>query len=172
MLARAIRRLAPRILLAALALGLPGAEAFAADEGARLEREAVPDSLRGWVRELPPRERRAALRRLRRMDPERREAFVQRFESMSDDERARLRERLGSAAEARGERPERFERNRRAWSEMDDAERERMRERLRRFQALAPDEQEALVERRFTERSPEERARILERMRRAVPREP
>lgn len=170
--ARPTRRLLLRLLLAALALAAPEARAEAGVGEVRAEREAASGSLRGWIRELPAPERRAAVRRLRRMDPERREAFVRRFESMSGEERARLRERLGRAAEAAPGRWERFERNRRAWSAMDVSQRERMRDRLRRFQALPPAEQEALVERRFQDRSDEERARILERLRGAAPQQP
>jgi hypothetical protein len=58
---------------------------------------------------------------------------------------------------------------------MEPGERRRMRERLERFRTLAPDEQEALIERRFSGKSPEERARILEALRdasRALPERP
>jgi hypothetical protein len=42
-----------------------------------------------------------------------------------------------------------------------------MRERLERFRTLSPEDQEALIERRFQARSPAERARILESLREA-----
>jgi hypothetical protein len=53
------------------------------------------------------------------------------------------------------------------WRGMKPAERSRMRHRLERFGTLDEAAQQALIEERFSERSPEERARILESMREA-----
>jgi hypothetical protein len=67
------------------------------------------------------------------------------------------------------ERRERIERNRPAWEDMESDERGEMRRRLERFRTLEPGQQEALVEQRFGDRSSEERARILERLRSGEP---
>jgi hypothetical protein len=53
------------------------------------------------------------------------------------------------------------------WRALPPAERGRMRQRLERFGALGAAEQEQLVERRFAQRTPEERARILGELRSA-----
>lgn len=58
---------------------------------------------------------------------------------------------------------------RRFLEELSPVERAVLRERLRRFRALAPEDQEALVERRFPGRTPEERRLILERFRGGAP---
>ena len=63
------------------------------------------------------------------------------------------------------EQRERIERNRPAWEDMDPADRERMRRRLELFRSLQPAQQEALVGERFPDRTPEQRARILDRLR-------
>ena len=55
----------------------------------------------------------------------------------------------------------------RRWRDMGPADRRRMRQRLERFRMLAPEDQQALIDKRFAERSPEERARILESLREA-----
>jgi len=55
----------------------------------------------------------------------------------------------------------------RRWRDMGPLERRRMRLRLERFRMLAPEDQQALIDKRFAERSPEERARILESLREA-----
>lgn len=53
------------------------------------------------------------------------------------------------------------------WRGMKPRERRRMRHRLERFGTLAEDEQEALIEERFSKRPAEERSRILESLREA-----
>jgi hypothetical protein len=53
------------------------------------------------------------------------------------------------------------------WRGMKPAERRRMRRRLESFRTLDEAEQQALIEERFSERSPEERDRILESLREA-----
>jgi hypothetical protein len=63
----------------------------------------------------------------------------------------------------------------RRWREMGPDDRRRMRRRLERFGTLSPEAQQALVDRRFGARPPEERARILEALRnasRALPERP
>ncbi len=55
----------------------------------------------------------------------------------------------------------------RRWRGMGPLERRRMRQRLERFRTLAPEDQQALIDKRFAERPPEERARILESLREA-----
>jgi len=155
----------------------------------------VPDSLRQWIEGLPPDQRRVAVRRLRSMPPAGRQRFFRRWEAASPAEReqftARMqnraqrmleRQRGGSTAEPRGEPRRdapgdgrvdpRFEGNRQAWESMRPGQRERMRRRLERFGGLSAPEQEAMVERHFADRTPAERARILERLRSSAGRLP
>jgi hypothetical protein len=51
---------------------------------------------------------------------------------------------------------------------MEPDERRRMRERLERFRQLAPEDQQALIDKKFAAKPPEERARILESLRDAA----
>jgi hypothetical protein len=211
----------------------PGSTPLA--EGSRAPE--APESLRRFVLDLPPEERRPAIRRLRRMDPERRANFFERWEGGSEAERLELWESLQTELAERGageprpvlpselreefrgmsagereqarevlralplerrarlrrairrwdeltpeqrekvrghaqrlrrlseERRERIERNLRIWQEMDRADRERMRRRLERFRSLPAWQQEALVDERFGNRTAEQRARILDRLR-------
>lgn len=206
----------------------PEAAPRAGDPGA----PQAPESLRRFVLDLPPGERRPAIRRLRRMEPERRAEFFERWEAIGEAERLELWESVQREAgeprrllppelreEFRGmsagereqarevlralpahkrarirrairrwdeltpgqreevrrraqrlrrlseDRRERIERNLTIWQEMDRADRERMRRRLERFRSLPAWQQEALIEERFGDRTAEERARILERLR-------
>jgi hypothetical protein len=50
---------------------------------------------------------------------------------------------------------------------MEPDERRRMRARLERFRLLAPEDQQALIDKKYAAKSPEERARILDALREA-----
>jgi hypothetical protein len=149
---------------------------------ARVERvfSGAPPSFRSWVEALPPEQRRPLMRRLGRMPEQRREHLFRRWEGSDDAERERFKRFFERRAARRGERafPRHFEalppesRERleplvKRWRGMEPSERRRMRRRLEHFRALPEDEQEALIERRFGSRPPEERARILESLREA-----
>jgi len=186
-------------LLVALCLLAPPASAQRrelVDPGAARPRAAagVPDSLRQWIESLPPEQRRVAVRRLRSMPPAGRERFFRRWESATPAEReqftkrmeeraARMLERRDQALEQRRQQQRRdrspdvlgdprFQGNREAWESMRPGQRERMRKRLERFGTLSAAEQEAMVERHFADRSAEERAQILKRLRSAAGRLP
>jgi hypothetical protein len=140
------------------------------------------------MRDLPMAQRRQLDRRLRRMAAPQRERFFHEWSRLSlherrelaarlapDERRSRrelpprlrtpeMRERLGAMSlEERRE----FVARARRWREMDPAERHRMRKRLERFGALSAEQQQALVDERFSRKSPEERARILSGLRSA-----
>jgi hypothetical protein len=88
---------------------------------------------------------------------ERGERAAQRLEQMSPESREQLAPLI------------------RRWRDMGPRDRRRMRMRLERFGTLPPEGQQALIDRRFADRSPEERARILESLReasRALPETP
>lgn len=164
-------------------------ESAAAQPGERALEQAPP-SLREWVESLPEGQRRPVLRRLGNMPTHRRNTLFQRWEAMEEGERRKFQAFLEERAEARergdsarsragGERPprridqlspesrEKLAPLVRRWRGMEPAERHRMRQRLERFRTLSPEDQQALIEKRFSEKSPEQRERILESLREA-----
>ena len=92
------------LLLAGIALaasaGAP-APVHAQDERPRLEQGGPPESFRRFVRDLEPAERRAVMRRMRRMGPEARQRFFEGWEKLSEAERAERRERWRQEFRAR-----------------------------------------------------------------------
>jgi hypothetical protein len=184
-------------LLLAIALGGSATAAQPAERGdsARSQAHALeqaPPSFQEWVESLPESQRRPVLRRLGNMPAHRRSTLFRRWEAMEEGERRKFQAFLEERGEARerGEPPlSRAERRRRfeqlspesreklaplvrRWRGMEPGERRRMRERLERFRMLSPEDQQALIEKRFSSRSPEERSRILEALRessRALP---
>ena len=187
------RRLEPiyRALLLVLLLGSPSAAqpegGEAASSHAERALEQAPPSFREWVEGLPAGQRQPVMRRLENMPAHRRDRLFQRWEALDEGERRELQAGLEERAAARergepplspAERRRRFEELSpesqeklaplvRRWRGMGPGERRRMRERLERFRMLAPEDQEALIEKRFSAKSPEERARILESLREA-----
>jgi hypothetical protein len=169
---RLAQKLAPALLVLVVSLG-----AGAADAGPRgLER--APESFRAWVEGLPEGQRRAALRRLGDMPTHRRNRLFHRWEALEEGERRAFQERMVRRLERREAARERFERMSpeqreqlaplvRRWRGMEPDERRRMRERLERFRQLAPEDQQALIDKKYAAKSPEERARILESLREA-----
>jgi len=90
---------------------------------------------------------------------------IRRWDELTPAQREKVRghaERLRRLSE---ERRERIERNLQNWQEMDRADRQRMRRRLERFRSLPAWQQEALVTERFGDRTADQRARILDRLR-------
>jgi len=175
-----IRRLRPgRWLAPALALALAAA-AHAADSSPALEQ--APASFRSWVESLPEPQRQHALRRLETMPPFRRGRLYQRWDALDAGQRQQLQQRMLERLERfeRGERPpptplepqspdanQKLAPLVRRWRDMGPMERRRMRMRLERFGTLAPADQQALIDKRFPNRPPEERAHILESLREA-----
>jgi hypothetical protein len=153
---------------------------------AQLRRDA-PTGFEPWLRELSPAERRQVEVRLLRMPEPQRERWFQRWSQLSPEERRALLARAPIEARQRRELPLRlrtpelrerlqamtpeqrreFLARAQRWRELPPAERGRMRQRLARFGALSAGEQEQLVEERFAQRTPEERARILGELRTA-----
>jgi Skp family chaperone for outer membrane proteins len=149
--------------------------------------EQAPASFRSWVESLPEAQQQAALRRLDEMPDRRRTRLFQRWDALDESQRRTLEQRMlerlergdSARSQAGGERaeqrlqqmsPESKEKLAplvRRWRDMGPLERRRMRQRLERFRMLAPEDQQALIDKRFAERSPEERARILESLREA-----
>lgn len=175
-------RLVVGALLAAL-LAAPAAPAAAAGDAPPRPglHQGGGAGLRSWLQSLPPERRRAVERRLRRLSPERRRALRERWQAMDEAQRQQVRERLrerlrgrppgadaheGVAAPRDGAAAGRLAR----WRAMAPEQRQQLRRRLDRFAQLSAAEQQALVERHFASRSPEERARILERLRAAAAR--
>jgi hypothetical protein len=178
-LGRALAWLLLVLLLATPAAAQPGERAL----------EQAPPSLREWVESLPEGQRRPVLRRLGNMPTHRRNTLFHRWEAMEEGERKKFQAFLEERAEARergdsarsgagGERPfrdrleqlppesrEKLAPQVRRWRGMGPAERRRMRQRLERFRTLPPEDQQALIEKRFSEKSPEEREKILESLR-------
>jgi hypothetical protein len=164
------RFLAPLLFTLALLAGAAHAEPRA------LER--APASFRAWLESLPEGQQRMAERRIGAMPEHRRHQLFQRWEALEEGERRAFQQRMVERLE-RGERmrsqleqmpPEKREKLAplvRRWRDMGPADRRRMRMRLERFRTLSPKDQEALIERRFENNSPEERARILESLREA-----
>jgi hypothetical protein len=140
--------------------------------------EHAPDSFRSWIESLPEGQQRAALRRLADMPPQRRNRVFQRWEALEEGERRAFEQRMLERLE-RGPRqrprledlsPESREKLAplvRRWRDMGPGERRRMRRRLERFRTLAPEAQQALIDKKFEAKSPEERERILESLREA-----
>ncbi len=140
--------------------------------------EHAPPSMKEWIESLPEGQQRAALRRLGDMPTHRRNRLFQRWEALEEGERREFQQRMLERLEAReGMRPRREaltldQRERlaplvRRWRGMEPAERHRMRKRLERFRTLAPEDQQALIDKKFEAKSPEERERILESLREA-----
>jgi hypothetical protein len=149
----------------------------------------APPGFERWLRELRPIEQRALHRRLRRMPAAQRDELFRRWERTSVSERRELMQTIGPRIERRRERtlplrlrtPEmrdrieqmsledrqRFFARVRDWRAMAPAERHRMRARLESFGALSEADQRALVEQKFAQRKPEERAKILRDLREA-----
>jgi hypothetical protein len=154
---------------------------------AQLRREA-PAGFEPWLWELRPAERRQVEVRLLRMSAPQRERWFREWSRLSEDERRtlvaraaplemrqrrelplhlrspELRERFQAMTP---EQRQEFVARAQRWRALPPAERRRMRQRLERFGALGAAEQEQLVERRFAQRTPEERARILGELRSA-----
>jgi len=108
---------------------------------------------------------REAFRRLPFARRARLQHAIRRWDELTPEQREKVRghvQHLRLFSEARRER---IQRNREAWEEMNDADRERMRRRLERFRSLSPEQQEALLAERFPDWTPEQRARILDRLR-------
>lgn len=171
--------LAKMLVLLLLVSGLaPEAARAQPDAGspARAERlrafERLPESARRELETLTPEQRRRVRRALEYAPPERRRRFrrtLERFDELTPEQQQRFRDRLGEVLRVPpGELPQ-LERNRRAWRQKSPAERERMRERLRRFQALGPEQQVRLLERRFPDLSEREREAMLRRFREVAP---
>jgi len=156
-------------------------ESAAAQPGERALEQAPP-SFKEWVESLPEGQRRPVLRRLGNMPTHRRNTMFRRWEAMEEGERRKLQAFLEerAAARERGEPPMRRRLEElspesreklaplvRRWRGMEPGERRRMRERLERFRMLSSEDQQELIDKRFEDRSPEERARILESLREA-----
>jgi hypothetical protein len=177
------------LLLVESAAAQPAERGDSARSGERALEQAPP-SLREWVESLPEGQRRPALRRLGNMPAHRRNTFFRRWEAMEEGERGKFQAFLEERAEARergdsarsragGERPprridqlspesrEKIAPLVRRWRGMEPAERRRMRQRLERFRTLSPEDQQALIEKKFSEKSPEEREQILDSLREA-----
>jgi hypothetical protein len=183
------QRTASLSLVIALILGSAGGALAQEHDGAGSDRVLQadelpevgdpPESLRVWLLSLRPDERRGAVSRLRQMPVPRRRAFFRRWNSMSEEQRIDLQERLEhrpdhrTGARKRVDRMTPAERRRfRAkasrWEDMKPRERAKMRRRLERFSRLSESEQEALVERSFPDAGPEERAQKLRELRAAT----
>jgi len=175
MSARALRSLA-RALGLVLLLATP-----AAGQPAEDPLQQAPPSFKEWVEGLPEGQREQALRRLGAMPAMRRDRMFRRWEAMDEGQRKRFQALLEERVQAieRGEPPPRRlehlspeSRQKlaplvRRWRGMGPGERLRMRQRLERFRMLSPADQQALIDKRFAQKSPEERARILESLREA-----
>lgn len=112
--------------------------AHAQQESPRFEQGGAPESFRRFVRDLEPVERRAVMRRMRRMRPEDRQRFFTRWEELSEAERAERRDSWRREFRARGggegadavDLPEEL---RRRLDSLDPAERRETRESLRQL---------------------------------------
>jgi hypothetical protein len=135
---------------------------------ARKPRQALPRELREEFRGMSAEERQQAREVLRRLPPERRARFyraIQHWDELTPEQRAKVHGHVQRLRRFSEEQRERIERNRPAWENMNPVERDQMRRRLEVFRSLSPGRQEALVEQRFPDRTPEQRARILDRLR-------
>ncbi len=157
-----------RIAKLLLALGIATASALAGTPASAQPSEAPP-SLRRFVSELPPGERRAVIFRLRHMDPARRELFFENWRAMSEGERAeqmdRWRHELREARKTREAMPQEL---REEFRGMSIEERWRAREMLRR---LPPDRRTRLQQaiQHWDELTPEQREKVrghIQRLRR------
>jgi hypothetical protein len=165
---------AARRLLLALVL-LVGTGAAAAGPSAL---DQAPASFRSWLESLPEAQQQAARRRLDEMPERRRTRLFQRWDTLDEGRRHALEQRMAERLEhgvQMQQRPpplppesqEKLAPLVRRWRDMGPEGRRRMRQRLERFGTLSPDAQQALIDRRFADRPPEERARILESLREA-----
>lgn len=184
-----------RIAKLLLALGIAVASALAGSpvEAGAQPREAPP-SLRRFVRELPPGERRAVVYRLRHMDPVRRELFFEHWRAMSEEERAehmdRWRNELREAMppelreEFRGmsfeerqrarellrrlppERRARFQQAIQHWDELTPEQRERVRGHVQRLRRFSEERRERIERNRpaWEKMTPAERERLRRRL--------
>jgi RNA polymerase sigma-70 factor (ECF subfamily) len=110
----------------------------------------------------------------------------QRWEALEEGERRAFQEGMLERMERAGGMPRRPDQLSpesceklavlvRRWRDVDPGERRRMRERLERFRTLSPEDQRALIDKKFEAKSPEQRERILESLReasKALPRRP
>ena len=113
-------------------------------------------------------ERQQAREVFRRLPPERRARFqraIQHWDELTPAQREKVRGHVQRLRRFSEERRERIEQNRPAWENMNPVERDEMRRRLETFRSLSPGRQESLVEKRFPDRTSEQRARILDRLR-------
>ena len=158
--------------------GASGAESVGAPGTARRGLEGAPASFRSWIESLPEGQQPQALRRLADMPTQRRHRLFQRWDALDEGQRRVFEQRMLERLEHPGPLQERLQRMSpesreklaplvRRWHDMGPAERHRMRRRLERFRMLAPEDQQALIDRKFEAKSPEERARILEALREA-----
>jgi hypothetical protein len=170
------RRLARTLGGSLLALVLLLGAGAAGAEPRGLER--APESFKTWLESLPEGQRRSALRRLGDMPTHRRNRLFHRWEALEEGERRAFQQRMLDRLEGRESQRERLERMSpesrerlaplvRRWRDMGPDDRRRMRQRLERFRTLSPGDQQALIDRRFEDRSPEERAKILDSLRAA-----
>jgi len=181
-----LRALACAWLALVLAAGAARAEPVGAPSAARRGLERAPDSFRSWIESLPEGQQRAALRRLGDMPTQRRNRLFQRWEALEEGERRAFQERMLERFESDPRQRPRLEelspesREKlaplvRRWRDMEPRERRRMRQRLERFRMLEPEDQQALIDKKFEAKSPEQRERILESLReasKALPRRP
>ncbi len=169
------RRLLLRALACAwLAFALAGNAAEAEPRGL----EHAPPSMQAWIESLPEGQQRAALRRLGDMPTHRRNRLFQRWEALEEGERREFQQRMLERMERGGRMQRRLDQMSpesreklaplvRRWRGMEPGERRRMRQRLERFRTLEPEDQQALIDKKFEAKSPEERERILESLREA-----
>lgn len=167
---RLARTLAGVVLALALVAGAASAEPPALEQ--------APASFRSWVESLPEAQQQAARRRLDQMPALRRTRLFRRWDALDEGQRRTLEQRMLERLEQGTRTPPQLEQMSpesreklaplvRRWRDMSPLERRRMRQRLERFHMLAPEDQQALIDKRFAARSPEERARILESLREA-----
>ena len=137
-------------------------------ESAETEHQGAPRELREEFRGMSVEEREQAREVFRRLPPDRRARFqraIQHWDELTPEQREKVRGHVQQLRRFSEERRQRIEKNRPAWENMDRVERDQMQRCLERFRSLSPARQEALVEERFPDRSPEQRARILDRLR-------
>jgi hypothetical protein len=164
-----VRRIATLLLALGIAAGAACVPAQAsAEPRERGPHRALPRELREELRGMSAEEREQAREAFRRLPLERRARFqraIQRWDELTPEQRERVHGHVQRLRRFSEERRGRIERNREAWEQMDPADRERMRRRLELFRSLSPEQQDALLEQRFPDRTPEQRARILDRLR-------
>ncbi len=132
----------------------------------------LPEEMRQRLESLDPAERERAREAVSQL-PFRHRARLRRalenWDRLTPEQQERVRGFVDRIQRFPEERRERIERNRPAWEGMEDERRDAMRQRLELFRSLDPGQQEELVRQRFGDRSAEEQARILERLRSGTP---